>query len=207
MTGYVRSNSESESGFSIVELLVVCVIIAIVAGIAIMQRGRANIDLARQNLSHDLKAALERARFDSVKRRADDSAVEATVIVNSFGYTLRTDKNQDGALDSTDDESTSINNGMIITGENGINLPVTLTYDQRGEVTATSGGSVINPVFRICYLNCLDVTKTDLLLVSPTGTVNLLPGSSDLPVFLPPSGISTVPPGTSVSNSAVVPTP
>lgn len=207
MIGNTRPNSKSESGFSIVELLVVCVIIAIIASIAIMQRGRANIDLARQNLSHDLKAALERARFDSVKRRADDAAIEANVVVNSFGYTLRTDKNQDGALDSTDDESTNINNGMIITGVNGINLPVTLTYDQRGEVTARSGGSIVNPVFRVCYLNCLDVTKTDLVLVSPTGTVNLLPGSADLPVFLPPSGISTVPAGTAISNSAVVPAP
>ena len=66
----ISFNSKSQAGVTIVELLVVCVIIAIIAGFALMQRGGANEQFQRQNVARELKFALERARFDSVKRRA-----------------------------------------------------------------------------------------------------------------------------------------
>src|SRR5690606_12428047 len=59
-----------DAGFSFVELMVVIVIIVIVATLALMQRGSANEQFQRQNVARELKVALERARFDSVKRRA-----------------------------------------------------------------------------------------------------------------------------------------
>ena len=68
---FAPAHRSGQAGISLVELLVVIVIIAIVASVALMRRGSANEQFQRQNASRELKTAFERARFDSVKRRAD----------------------------------------------------------------------------------------------------------------------------------------
>src|SRR3954447_904714 len=86
-----RSRFHEQFGVTVVELLVVIVIIAIIAGIAIMGKGSANSQFKRQNVAQELKVAMERARFDSVKRRAQASPdVRATVVVDVSSYSLTT---------------------------------------------------------------------------------------------------------------------
>jgi Tfp pilus assembly protein FimT len=50
--------------------MVVILVLAIVSTIAIMNMGSSKIQLERQTVARELKVAFERARFDSVKRRA-----------------------------------------------------------------------------------------------------------------------------------------
>ena len=63
--------TQGQDGTTLVEALVVILIISIVAAMAIMNRGSADEQFKRQNLARELKVAFERARFDSVKRRAE----------------------------------------------------------------------------------------------------------------------------------------
>src|SRR4029079_12806544 len=84
-------HTTDESGVTLIELLVVIVIIVIVCAIALMQRGSADAQFKRQNVARELKVAFERARFDSVKRRAQASPeARVTVVVDTSSYALTT---------------------------------------------------------------------------------------------------------------------
>ncbi len=180
MSNSIRSNSH-ESGVTVVELLVVVVVISVMAGFAIMQRGSANKQLTRQNVAQQLKSTFERARFDSVKRRAIGSAQEAKVTVTPTSYTLRTYNNDVNGLPVAVDSVTTLPAGIVIGLYDGTALTsLEVTFNMRGE-TPTSP----LPQFFICNANCSSPnnSKANLLIVTPTGTVNLLSGSSTLPTF------------------------
>jgi prepilin-type N-terminal cleavage/methylation domain-containing protein len=203
--------SHRESGVTLVELLVVIVIIAIVAALALKQRGKTDAQLKRQNIAREFKVALERARFDSVKRRAQESPTDgrARVTINSGSYVLATYvvDSAGTATASAQTSDASVQN-VVISGNNSITLPYTIYYNQRGEAVDASGNS-ISPSFYVCQVTCSSPTNANanLLIVTPTGTVNLLPGSSTVPSFSPP-GVTAVSGGTAIrSETFVTPTP
>lgn len=176
-------------GFSLVELVVVIVIIAVVSSFALYQFTAPRKIFARQNISRELKVALERARFDSVKRRAADPAIRARVVVSSSSFKLETDRDDDGTIEASEALVNSFSGQPYVIAGVGFSLPATVSYDQRGEVTAVDAvGDPVTPVFRICYVNCASPNNanSDLLLVTPTGTVNLLGGGQAIPTFSSP---------------------
>jgi len=203
-----RSNLCGQAGISLPELLVVTVVIAIVASLALMQFGGSREQFQRQNVAQQLKQAFERARFDSVKRRAAVANQQAKVIVTATSYTLLTDNNANGVTtDAADSVVTNFTGqGFSITG-NSMTFPVTVSFDKRGE-TATTGAA--NPIFWVCNGTCTAGSTTNsnanIVLVTPTGTVNLLSGSSTPPNFNAPSN-STIPGGSSsgIKNDVVIP--
>ena len=211
--GVSLKNDSRQSGVTIAELLVVFVVIAVIAGFALIQKGGTEEQLKRQNAAQELKSAFERARFDSVKRRADNSvpsALRANVVVNASGFTLVTDLNQDGALNSADERSVDLSGSNIVIGGDEMTFPVTVSFDQRGEATAVDSIGDAQPIFLVCNVSCASPTGTNsnIVLITPTGTVNLLPGGITIPTFSPPAGITIVPPGDSINNqAAVTPTP
>src|SRR6185503_15583285 len=183
-----------QSGITLVELLVVLIVIAIVAGLALMQRGSANEQFQRQNVARELKVAFERARFDSVKRRAQPAAspspeTRATVVVDTSSYSLTT-YTVDSAGVSTPNTQTTDTSGqnVVMEGNGSITLPYTIYYNQRGEAVDLSGNS-ISPSFYVCNATCSSpsTSTANLIIVTPTGTVNLLSGSSSVPNFNAPT--------------------
>jgi prepilin-type N-terminal cleavage/methylation domain-containing protein len=173
-----------QSGFSLVELLVVIVIIAVVASLAFFRMGKANTQFQRQNVARELKVVLERARFDSVKRNAE-GAGPATVIVRSTSYTLNTDSDRNGAYETLTTDFAAQN--IAISGFSSMTLPVTITFDKRGEAEAVdSSDAVVNPQFYVCNSTCSvtpTVTDADLVMVTRTGTVSLVTPEIGPPVF------------------------
>jgi hypothetical protein len=189
---------------------VVIVIIAIVAAIALMNRGSADSQFKRQNVARELKTAFERARFDSVKRRAQitPSDVRATVVVSSNSYALTTYPIDSSGAPVANTLTTSTSGQNVVIGGNGsIGLPFTIYYNQRGEAVDV-GGASISPSFYVCNVSCTSPTNNNanLLIVTPTGTVNLLPGGSSVPNFIAPS-VTPVPPSTGINNTATLPSP
>ncbi len=203
-------NRNAERGLSIVELLIVVVIISIVGGIAVMQTGTPNRQLQRQNVARELKVALERARSDSVKRRATSSGsptldTRARVIITANSYTLVTDNNANGdlilddsSIEATDASVISLAGQDIVISGSG-----TVLFNQRGEAVLAGGGS---PNFYICNVDCTspNASNANLLLVTPTGTVNLLAGNGSAPTFAN-ANVQTIPPSNSISNTVALP--
>jgi Tfp pilus assembly protein FimT len=177
----------------VTELLVVIVVIAVIAGFALMQRGSANEQLTRQNAAQQLKTAFERARFDSVKRRAVAAAEMAKVTVTPTSFTLTTFNDDVNGLPVAADVATTLPAGVVIGLYDGTTLTQQeVTFDMRGETP-----SAPLPQFRVCNVSCTSPTNanSNIVIVTLTGTVNLLPGGSSLPVF----GVPTV---TNVSTNA-----
>lgn len=183
-------NFHAQSGLSLVELLVVIVIIIIVATFALMQRGSANEQFQRQNVSRELKVAFERARFDSVKRRAE-CADRAKVVVNTNSFTLWTDSDLNGTPESGESMTTTAPANIVISHQGAASLPITLYFNKRGDVDARDASdTAIDPAFYTCNISCSTPTNdtANLILVTQTGTVNLLSGTSSIPSFGVPGG-------------------
>ena len=185
MVSSPKMSSSSESGVTLVELLVVIVIIAIVAGIALMSRGSANAQLKRLNVTTQLKNAFERARFDSVKRRVS-SGQEAYVTVTPTSYTLRSYNSDANGVSTPSDVVTNLPPGIVIGLYGGGTLTTQdVVFNMRGEASSSP-----EPQFYICNVSCSgpNNSNANLLIVTPTGTVNMLPGGATLPTF----GVPTI---------------
>ena len=192
-----RSGINGQSGVTLIELLVVIIVIAILAAFAFMQRGSANEQFQRQNAALQLKVALERARFDSVKRRATGSE-QALVTVTPTSFTLRTFNNG-----TAQDVTTTVPAGIVMGLYGGGSLvSQDVVFNQRGETSVSPNA----PQFYICNVSCSSPgnSTANLLIVTPTGTVNLLPGGAGLPSFGVPT-MSNVNTSTGVSNTVVIP--
>jgi prepilin-type N-terminal cleavage/methylation domain-containing protein len=203
----VRDNRSQQSGVTLPELLVVCVIIAILAGFALLQRGSTDAQFKRQNAAQSLKEAFERARFDSVKRRAECAANKSKVVVLADSFQLWTDTDLDGTPENSEMETTSIAGQNIVI--NGISLipPVTVAFNQRGEVDARDSLTITNsPGFLVCNITCsgtLTNSNANKVFVTPTGTVNMIAGSENPPSFGGPGG-STVGTSSEINDNMVL---
>ena len=200
MFGSIKSIHRDDGGITLPELLVVIVVISIIAGFALMQRGPANVQLQRQNVAQQLKSAFERARFDSVKRRAT-SGQFAIVTVTPTSYRLRTYSNDVNGTATPNDQVTSLPSGIVIGLYDGTALTsMDVSFNMRGETPSSPA-----PQFYVCNVSCSTHTdaNANIVLVTPTGTVNLLPGSTALPTFGVPT-MSPVPSNTGINNDAVV---
>lgn len=202
---FAPAHRSGQSGVTLVELLVVIVIIAVVASLALMQRGSANEQFQRQNASRELKTAFERARFDSVKRRADGTSPYSYVVLQADQFTLYTDVNEDGDVaDAGDAVTTTFPPNISATPRAGLSLPLTVSFNRRGEP------NIVDATVVVCNGTCdLDTdtpANANIVHVTATGTVNMLAGGSTVANFAAPT-VQSVPGDTSVRSETYIPAP
>ena len=183
-----KKKFDSERGYSSVELMIVLVITAILVTLALISFGNTQTQFNRQNIARELKVNLERARFDSVKRRAVNTADLAEVkLLSATSFSVKIDTNQNGTLDAN--ETRTINfagQPTVRLVGNLLVFPITINFDRYGRITAKDGTSPtpqnITPIFTICTNNCTAANATasnaDVIYVSPSGTVTMLAGGS-----------------------------
>jgi prepilin-type N-terminal cleavage/methylation domain-containing protein len=175
--------AHAQSGFSLLELLMVFILIAVFTSLALMQFRQPRFDLERQSIAREFKVYLERARFDSVTRRAE-GAQRATMVLNSAtSFTARLDLNFDGRVDPFEVRNVSFTNrsNTQILVTDTLNYPVTITFDRRGHAIATDNtAAVIDPVFTICSECGLPSQGKSVITVSSSGTVAVTPEPLDL---------------------------
>ncbi len=182
-----------QSGVSIIEVLIIVVLVTIIAVFAVAQFGNTDKRFQTQNIARELKVNLERARFDSVKRRPAKINDMARVVINdATSFSVAIDQNQNQLLETfetnTVDFSSRTNVKIIAPG---ISFPVSIVFDRKGHITATdSTGTNITPTFTVCD-NCNDQNinpnESFLISVSPTGTVAMLKSNESLPTLTNPS--------------------
>jgi type II secretory pathway pseudopilin PulG len=131
-----RNNSTNASGFSVLELLIVAVMISVLTGFAITQIARAKQNMTRGNTVRELTTNIEKARLDSVRRHATTSAQMAQVtIINPNFYSVTLDVNADGVLDAPRVIGMPADSNLTI--ENGP-FPRTIMFNWRGRTVDTS---------------------------------------------------------------------
>jgi Tfp pilus assembly protein FimT len=187
----------AQSGKSVMEMLIVMVVITVLVTFAVTQFGDSKTNLQRQNLAREFKVNLERARFDSVKRRATAVETMAYVkIISPTSFTVTTDLNQNGLLDPSDTRTVDFGTGSVvkIVG-NGFVLPITVRFDQRGQIMVTDGTTPtpqeVSPYFVFCNgcdsIETATVTNSNVITVSQTGTVSMMAGGETAPTFNNPT--------------------
>jgi prepilin-type N-terminal cleavage/methylation domain-containing protein len=185
---------KTQRGFSLIELMIVLLIISILVVFAVAQFGEASTVFETQNVARELKVNLERARFDSVKRRPDAAADMASVVINNdTSISVSIDRNQDGVLQSTETKTIDFSgrNNVKIVGD-GVAYPVTIRFDRRGHVSTTNAlGLEISPLFIICD-ECTTFADADnptsyYIKLSPTGTVSMYDNGQTPPSISDPT--------------------
>lgn len=197
----------NDAGFSLIELFIVLIVVGVLVTLAVLGFGASASSLDRQNVSREFKVALERARYDSVKRRPsnceDMSRVE---ILSKTSFRLFTDTNRNGAIEPTEASAFDFTgrSQTEIVGDASLVFPVTIRFDGRGN---TSSGPCAAPTdtyasTTFCELPCTIVTanpqNATVIYVSPTGTTSLLAGGESIATVDPPS-VSTVTPSVQVN--------
>jgi len=184
------------------ELLVVLSIAAVVTTFSVSLFGNSKSNFQRQNAARQFKNYLERARFDAVKRRATGGQFSTVKVLSSTSYSYTLDLNQNGTIDSGETISVDLSNSGVMIAANS-SFPMTVSFDQRGETTTTDGANAsATPLFYFCNGSCTSASSTDqnsnIIYVSPTGTVAMMKGGTTLPTFNNPS-VTTVASNTSVN--------
>ena len=136
----IKTRSGSDSGFSVLELLIVGVMISVLVGFAITQISRAKQNMTRANAVRELATTIEKARLDSVRRHATSNAQMAQVaIINANFYSVTLDINGDGVLDAPRVIGMPADSNLTI--QNGT-FPRTILFNWRGRTVDTSGNTV-----------------------------------------------------------------
>ncbi len=192
---------KTQSGFSLIELLIVIVIIGVLSTLALVAFGRSKVDLHRQAITREFKNYLERARFDSVKRRAELPAEQANVVLtgpSSFTAQLDFDENRvllPAEVRVVDFERRATT--QILVSDVGLSYPITIRFNQRGHAVATdSSNTVVDPVvFTICSSTDCSSTSPDrtVISLSSSGTVAILKDGAT-PTAVPTPVISNTTP-------------
>jgi prepilin-type N-terminal cleavage/methylation domain-containing protein len=198
----------SQSGVSLVELLVVIIIIAVVASLAILGRGSANEQFQRQNAAAEVKIFLERARFDSVKRRADGSSESPFAFVEIYptSVTLTTYNKVVGSAATASTATYNFPTGVTAEALGySLGSSKQVRFDRRGLASVVGGGQTN---FMVCRGSCPSsdnaTADANTLVVTATGTVNMLNGRVAPPAFDPPTGLDTVPTTDGIKDEAIL---
>ena len=189
------------------EMLIVLAVAAVLVTVAIAQLGNSTNNLDRQNIAREFKVALERARFDSVKRRPEACEdMSRVVITSATRFELITDLNQNGTLEP--DSETRVTSfgprgNVNIVGED-ISFPTTIRFDRRGNATSGDCGAIEDVVQEAIFCNvpCTAASanseNSNVVFVSRTGTAAMLPGGTTMPEFDDPD-VTEVEAGTQVN--------
>lgn len=179
-----NSRNIQQRGFSLIEMLIVIVVVGIIATLAIMTSGSSKSKIQTQNVARELKVYLERARFDSIRRRPESESAMARVIINDpTTFVVQTDRNNNGVLEESEKQTIKFINpyGVSLNG-NDLVYPVTMIFDRRGYVSTRNGINELIPAyFLICRVECSadganGIGDTYTVGVSPTGTVVMMNG-------------------------------
>ena len=198
-----KNKFNAQSGKSLIEILIVLAVGGVLVGMAVTRMTSAQSNMQRQNLAREFKVNLERARFDAVKRRG----IAKIIITSATAYNVSLDLNQNGTTETAETRYVSFPSlsGVKILGTNLI-FPVTIQFDRFGNTTTINASNdAVDPVFTFCE-NCTLATATvansNVISLSPTGTVAMLNGGETLPTFGNPT--VTAVNGTSEVNSWLV---
>lgn len=208
-----HKNTNRQSGFSLIELLIVILLIFVVTAFALANFNRSKLHLQRQNIARELKTYLDRARFDAVKRRAEGSSRSIVTINNAQSFSVTTDLNQNGAIEPSEKRTMNFAGSLGGSFVGIASFPLSIYFDRHGHAIDVND-KLINPSINICNEKCTDVqgkpsynsTNSTLVSISSTGAVTVSPGGYTASNPSNPANLSNVSPETGINPLVRVPT-
>jgi type II secretory pathway pseudopilin PulG len=128
-SSHIKGETSSESGVSIVEMLIVVAMIGVVTAFAVMQIGGAQRAMRLTNSAREFTSWLDKTRLDSVRRHASAADMASVKIDSANTYVVTIDQNGDGILDPPRTITFPATHGATFSG---IAVPLTIYYNWRG---------------------------------------------------------------------------
>jgi hypothetical protein len=196
MTGSRKNYWTSQFGYTTLQLIVVIAIVTVVSALAFFSIASARSSLRLTNSARKLAGYLEKARGDSVRRRAQTGALSSVQLTSATTYRVTMDFSGTNTLQSRD-----------FTLENGVRIEsnlATYSFDWRGR--PTTGAQVA----------ILLINESGPIQIDITGSGDITLGSerfldTDIPNVNLNSNVSgdtiNTNPGTGNGNHSPTPTP
>lgn len=191
-----KTSHHAEAGFSLIELFIALLVLGILVTFAVLAFGSSASKLERQNIAREFKVGLERARYDSVKRRPSTCDQMSRVeITSATSFRVLTDTNRNGSIEPTVEASSFEfgNRGNTEIVGNSLTFPIVIRFDGRGQTSSGTCASLADAysTTTFCETPCTLATATadnaTIVYVSPTGTTAYLNGGESIPSFTAPS--------------------
>jgi len=163
MGGKVRRDKRDASGFTLIQLIIVCAVIAVVSAFALLSFSKTRANLHMQNSVRQLAAYLEKARLDAIRRHANSSVV------------FTTDSTYDVTMDFDGSGTVSTRTLPFEDGVTVFSTPLpSLTFNWRGRISACT----VTFAVRNVPGQQSNVDVSDAGDVTVNGNVNVLPDAS-----------------------------
>ena len=202
-----KTSHHAEAGFSLIELFIALLVLGILVTFAVLAFGSSASKLERQNIAREFKVGLERARYDSVKRRPSTCDQMSRVeITSATSFRVLTDTNRNGSIEASVEASNFEfgNRGNTEIIGNSLTFPIVIRFDGRGQTSSGTCASLADTysTTTFCETPCTLATATaenaTLVYVSLTGTTAYLNGGESIPSFTAPS-VSDVDPSVQIN--------
>ena len=134
---------KSSAGFSIFEILIVVLMVAVITGYAIVRLKTRHVAIARVNAAQQFMEYLEQARLDSNRRQTNQVDQMACVtVLDNMTYSYVVDGNSDGRLDAPRNITIATANNLKIKGP----FPKTFRFDSLGRIVDLDNNLVTPPL-------------------------------------------------------------
>jgi prepilin-type N-terminal cleavage/methylation domain-containing protein len=167
MRPHLTVTKQTARGFSITELILALAMISVVAGFAVISLARRNRAVSRTSTAVDIANYLQKARLDSIRRRAKDVDQMAQVkFFDRHSYSLTIDGDNDGYLDVPLIMSLPEQPGVEINGP----FPKTFIFDWQGQTVDLQNHRVASAPMTIGNSSGASAIK-----FSDDGTITVVP--------------------------------
>src|SRR4029079_10394667 len=123
----IANGSRSETGFTLMQLLIVVAVVGIVSAAAVLGIASAKQRIRLTNSSRLLASYLEKARVDSVRRHPQNSDdMSGLTMLNSNTYRVKMDFDGAGVMETKD---FTLDSGSVFETD-----PISLIFDWRGRL-------------------------------------------------------------------------
>ena len=130
----VNSNTRTDGGFSVVEMLITAAVLTVVTGVGVMGITRARANVRLTGAAREYASYVEKARVYSIRSHADDADERARITISDdkTSYTVTLDLDGDGDLDT-----------RTVLLPDGVKFDTieTIAFDWRGRTWNTVGGN------------------------------------------------------------------